>query len=376
MNKVLLIVNTPEFFLSHRLPVALGAKKQGFEVHVATGTGEGVNEIVKQGFIHHSIHFTRNGQNPFVELLTLIQIYRLLVLLRPQLLHLITIKPILYGGIAARLSRVPGVVFAVSGLGPAFSGRGLWGSLRLKLVLSLYRVAFKQERLAVIFQNSDDKGILVEAGIMDSKHAFMIPGSGVDLCEYAFRNEPNGKPVIVMAARLLKDKGVLEFIEAARLLNHRGMDVIMRLIGSPDLGNAATVSYEELGQWESEGVIELTGFRSDIPEQYAQANVVCLPSYYGEGLPKTLIEAAACGRAVITTDHPGCRDAIVPGVTGLLVPVKDSYALADAIQKLIESPEKREQMGYAGREYAEQFFSVEAVVQKHMNIYERLISVG
>jgi glycosyltransferase involved in cell wall biosynthesis len=176
-----------------------------------------------------------------------------------------------------------------------------------------------------------------------------------------------------MAARLLRDKGVYVFVESARLLKSRGVEVVMRLIGSPDPGNPTSVVQSELDGWSAEGVVELLGYRSDIAEQYAVANIVCLPSHYGEGLPKTLVEAAACGRAVITTNHPGCRDAIEPEVTGVLVPVKSAHSLADAIQLLIETPERRLHMGKAGRELAEQAFSIDRIVEQHLVIYKELL---
>jgi glycosyltransferase involved in cell wall biosynthesis len=175
-----------------------------------------------------------------------------------------------------------------------------------------------------------------------------------------------------MAARLLKDKGVFEFVDAARLLKARGVPVVMRLIGDPDPGNPSSVSKGDMKQWRSEALVELPGFLSDIAAQYAAANIVCLPSYR-EGLPKGLVEAAACGRAVITTDVPGCRDAITPGITGVLVKVKNATDLADAIQNLIESPDQLLRMGEAGRELAEDAFTIERVVDQHMRIYQELL---
>ena len=149
--------------------------------------------------------------------------------------------------------------------------------------------------------------------------------------------------------------------------------MVMRLIGSPDPGNPTSATQSELRGWSAERIVELPGYRTDIAAQYAAANIVCLPSYYGEGLPKTLVEAAACGRAVVTTNHPGCRDAIDSDITGILIPVKNSVALADALQALIESPERRVQMGQAGRELAEQAFAIEKIVGQHMKIYQELL---
>lgn len=373
VKTILFVVNTPEFFLSHRLPVAIAAQEAGFEVHVATASGEAVQNIRRLGLVNHTIAIARSSQNPIAELGSIIGLYRLFRELRPDLVHLITIKPVLYGGIAARLARVP-VVAAVSGLGTVFVARSMAARARRALVSGLYRLAFGNRRLAVIFQNPHDRDELLSIGALEESQVRMIRGSGVDLASYSFVPEPQGTPVAVMAARLLRDKGVYEFVEAARLLKSRGVEVVMRLIGAPDPGNPTSVQQTELDAWSAEGVVELLGYRTDIAEQYAAANIVCLPSYYGEGLPKTLVEAAACGRAVVTTNHPGCRDAIESGVTGVLVPVKNASALADAIQTLVEAPERRLSMGKAGRKLAEEAFSIDRVVNQHMAIYEELLA--
>ena len=373
-KKILFVVNAPEFFLSHRLPIALAAQNAGYEVHVATADGDAVEEIRLLGLVHHTVAIARSGQNPFSELGSIISLYRLFRVLKPDLVHLITIKPVLYGGIAARLAGISAVVVAVSGLGTVFVAKSAAARVRRILVSGLYRLALSQRRLAVIFQNPDDRDGLLAIGALEKDQVSMIRGSGVNLADYLFLPEPEGATVVVMAARLLRDKGVYVFVEAARLLKSRGFEVVMRLIGSPDPGNPTSVTQLELDGWSTEGAVDLPGYRSDIAEQYAAANIVCLPSYYGEGLPKTLVEGAACGRAVVTTDHPGCRDAIDPDVTGILIPVKNPVALADAIQTLIESPERRAQMGRAGRELAEQAFAIEKIVKQHLIIYQELLA--
>jgi glycosyltransferase involved in cell wall biosynthesis len=372
-KKILFVVNAPEFFLSHRLPIALAAREVGFEVHVATAPGDAVREIQSAGLIHHTVAIARSGQNPFSELGSIASLYRLFRALRPDLVHLITIKPVLYGGIAARLSGAPAVVAAVSGLGTVFVAQSLAARTRRALVSWLYRLAFSQRRLAVIFQNPDDRDGLLAIGALKKDQVRMIRGSGVNLADYSFLPEPAGTPVVVMAARLLRDKGVYEFVEAARLLKSRGVEAVMRLIGSPDPGNPTSVAQTELDNWSAEGIVQLLGFRTDIALQYEAANIVCLPSYR-EGLPKGLVEAAACGRAVVTTDVPGCRDAIERDVTGVLVPEKNASALADAIQMLIEMPEKRLSMGEAGRKLARQAFSIDRIVDQHLAIYEELLA--
>lgn len=371
-NVILFVVNAPEFFLSHRFPLAVAAQKLGYKVHVATAEGADVERIQAQGFIHHVVPFARSGQNPLNELGTLLCLVKLFRRVKPSLVHLITIKPVLYGGIAARLAGIKCVVSAVSGLGTIFLAESATARLRRWFITRLYRSAFKQVHLAVIFQNPDDRDVLLTLKALMPEQVRMIRGSGVALSDYPCVLEPEGKPTVVMAARLLRDKGVLEFVEAARLLKQRSILVEMRLIGSPDPGNPTSVTQEELEQWAAEGIISLLGFRRDIAEQYANANIVCLPSYR-EGLPKSLVEAAACGRAVITTDVPGCRDAITPDETGLLVPVKDAVALANAIEELLNDTELRKRMGQSGRALAEEAFAIEKIVQQHMDIYQELL---
>lgn len=375
LKKILFVSNTPEFFLSHRLPIAEEAKRQGFEVHIASAHSiDGVHAINEHGFFYHRVSFERSGQNPFKEIKTIIELIKLFWHMQPDIVHLITIKPVLYGGVAARATSINSVVFAVSGLGSVYVDQSILARLRKGLVNLIYRFSLKQKRLVVIFQNPDDRDLLISHRVLDQSKVKMIRGSGVDLGNYQFLPEPNGVPIVVMASRLLQEKGVLIFGEAARILREREIDVRMRLIGSPDPGNPSTVTQEMLDEWAHEGVVEVMGYSSDIPKQYANANIVCLPSYYGEGLPKSLVEAAACGRAVITTDHSGCRDAIIPDVTGLLIPVKNVSALADAIQRLLESPSLRKEMGAAGRELAEREFAIEKIVEQHMSIYREVLS--
>lgn len=373
LGRLLILVNDPAFFCSHRLPVALGAQAAGYEVHIATSPGPAVKSIVRAGLTHHALPLSRSGVNPLKELLSFLLIFWLMLRLRPQLVHLVTIKPVLYGGLAARIARVPGVVAAVSGLGFVFirSGGTVKRLIRW-LVLRLYRLALGKRNLRVIFQNLDDRATLVDFGGVNSNKAVMIRGSGVDLSAYLPAPEPPGDPVVVFAARLLWDKGVGEFVEAARLLHNRGRRIRFALVGRPDPGNPASVQLKNLAEWNAEGIVELWGFRSDMANVFAAVHVVALPSYYAEGLPKVLIEAAACGRAVVTTDMPGCRDAIEPNVSGLLVPPRNVIALADAIQRLLEDEALRVAMGRAGRELAERNFSIDSVVDAHLKIYRSL----
>lgn len=374
--KLLFVVNDPAFFLSHRLPLAEAARKEGFNVQIATMGGASSEKIEQLGFVHHEIPLSRSGRNPFNELITFFSLLRLFRQLRPDLVHLVTIKPVLYGGIAARIARVPGVISAISGLGFLFVKRT---SLRVRLlrygVLFLYRLAMSHPNQRVIFQNPTDLNALVIAAGVQKDKVSLIHGSGVDLQDYPVKLEPDGIPIIVMASRLLKDKGVHEFVDAARQLQAKGVKAYFKLIGDADPGNPASVTTDSLQAWQKEGVVQCLGFRTDIPELFSQANIVCLPSYYGEGLPKVLIEAAACGRAVITTDMPGCRDAIEANISGLLIPARNVDALVDAMDCLVNDDEMRQKMGIAGRALAERKFDIDKVINAHLTIYYELANL-
>jgi len=373
-NCVLLyLVNDLEFFISHRLPIAVAARNIGYKVHIVSASSKFAYKVTDLGFTHHIVSLERSGQNIFHELKTLRQLHRVFRTVKPSIVHLITIKPVIYGGIIARITGVNNVVSAVSGLGTVFVGHNLFSRFRKFIIVSLYKSAFKSKNLAVIFQNPDDRDTLLTTGALNSSQVRMIRGSGVDLQDYPYTEEIEKGAVVVMAARLLRDKGVFEFVEAARQIKARNVNVTFRLIGSPDFGNLTSVTENDLDFWLREGLVELLGYRTDIAKQYTAANIVCLPSYR-EGLPKGLIEAAACSRAVITTDVPGCRDAITPNVTGLLVPPKNVEALANAIELLITNPKQRLAMGIAGRKLAEEAFTIEHVVDQHLEIYKELLS--
>ena len=371
-RRLLFLVNNPAFFLSHRLPIALAARDAGYDVHVATMDGPSVPQILEHGLTHHVVPMTRSGRHPLEELRSLHAFWQLFRRLRPDLIHAVTIKPVLYGGIAARLAGVPAYVAAVSGLGFIFMRReGGFDPLRLAATV-LYRLALGHRNSRVVFQNANDRDELRAAGVVQPGQAVMIRGSGVDLTHYFASPEPDGPPVAIMVARLLTDKGVREFVEAARMTAGHPSGLRWMLVGAPDLGNPASITMEEFQRWQEEGAVICLGEREDIAELNRDAHIAVLPSYR-EGLPRSLVEAAACGRAVVTTDVPGCRDAIEPGVTGLLVPPHDARALADAVLELAVDAPRRQAMGQAGRRLAERDFDIAKVVQHHLAIYEQLL---
>ena len=368
-GRLLFVINDLGFLISHRLPVAQAALEAGYEVHIAAPMGiASERELAGSGFHLHRLGMHRHKTNPVAELRSFWDLYRTFRKLKPDIAHLVTIKPVLYGGIAARLARVPSIVSAISGLGYIFIGSTLRGRIISVFVKPLYRLALGHRTQSVIFQNDDDRMTIEGLGVDLSDKVEMVQGSGVDLEVFWPAPEPEGPVTVVVPSRLLHDKGIVEFVEAARILKREGSTARFALVGDAPEGNPASVSQEILEAWNTEGVVEFWGFRSDMADVLRQSHIVVLPSYR-EGFPKALIEAAACGRAVVTTDTPGCRDAIIENKTGRLVPVRDSLALADAMRSLIEDEEIRRKMGIAGREHAVQAFSIEHVTRRHLDIY-------
>ncbi len=366
-KRILYIVNVDWFFISHRLPIALEAMKLGAEVHVACAITDKAEELKSCGIKVHNLSLSRSSIGFMSELNGIKELFKIIRRTKPDIVHAVTIKPAIYGSFIARLLRVPVRVASISGLGYTYIAPGFKSRILLNLIFLMYRVALKGAK-AIIFQNNDDRYVFRRKAFIDPRQEIIIRGSGVDLDKYSVVKEPNGTPVVMLIARLLVDKGVVEFVEAARELKKSECDIRMVLVGSIDSDNPKSITDEQLKLWVESGVVEHWGFSSDVATTISKSNIIVLPSYR-EGLPKSLIEAAACGRAVITTDVPGCRDAIDPNKTGVLVPVKDSTSLAEKILKLVNEPELRHQFGRKGREFAMEVFDIKDVVNQHMNIY-------
>ena len=372
MKRILFIVNVDWFFISHRLPIAISAIQEGYEVHILTKVTSQLDVLERSGLIVHNAKLTRR-KSGFNILTELFEIFSNIRKIKPDIVHLVTIKPVLLGGLVSRILRVPAVVSAISGLGFVYSSDGLFSMVRRKLISILYYIALSHKNQKVIFQNLYDQNRLVNLNNKLTDKPLLIPGSGVNLTLYSVKDIGIGIPIVIFAGRLLESKGVKEFVRSAELVNKNILRARFVLVGDIDPSNPESITKLNLDQWRKDGHIEIWGYRNDMYNVIPLASVVVLPSYYGEGLPKVLIEAAACGRAVITTDHPGCRDAIDPNITGLLVPVKDSQALADSIENLISNPKKCIKMGKAGRKLAEVKFDVEHVIERHMSIYKNLL---
>ncbi|MBE0349646.1 glycosyltransferase family 4 protein [Pseudoalteromonas lipolytica] len=364
--RLLYIVNVDWFFVSHRLPIALEAIKKGYEVHIACGITNKQSYLESLGIHVHPIPLSRSGTSILTELATIKKLWNIVKEVNPDISHVVTIKGVVYGGIITRLLKVKSRIASISGLGYVFIDNSARVKLLKLIIKKLYGFALGKDTL-VIFQNENDKSIFVDGNIIQPSQSLLIRGSGVDLDKFKYIPEPKTIKTVMFLARLLKDKGLIEFCRAAHIIK-KSADVRFVLVGDLDPDNPNSITEDELASYTDSGIIEHWGYSQNVESVIPQAHIMVLPSYR-EGLPKSLLEAAACGRAVITTDVPGCRDAIEPNETGLLVKVKDSNNLAEAIFKLLDDDILREKLGQAGRKLAEESFNIDDVIATHIAIY-------
>lgn len=371
--KLLFNANVAWFLISHRLEIARAARDSGYEVHVSADIDsvEEAELLEREGFRFHRVRLSRGGLSLVGDLRYLAQLSGLIDAVRPDLVHNVTVKPVVYGTVAARRRGISAVVNAVSGLGYAFTG-GESRRLLSGIVKAAYRAALHRPEVRVIFQNEDDIRTFIDAKIIEKRQAVLIRGSGVDLDAFRRTPEPPGNPVVVLPARMLRDKGVLEFAAAARMLRAGGCNAEFVLAGRADQANPAGLSALELASLQQETGVKWLGHVSDMPGLFSRSHIICLPSYR-EGLPKSLLEACAAGRAIVTTDVPGCREAVRNGENGLLVEPRNASALAQAIRTLVDDPALRRAMGTAGRNRAEAEFDVRAVVHATLGIYREML---
>jgi glycosyltransferase involved in cell wall biosynthesis len=374
-TKILFLINVDWFFISHRLPIALEAQDKGYVVTIACHFTKHKQELINMGFSVVDIPFSRSGSGIINELNTLKNIRKVIKEVNPSLIHAVTIKPVLYTGLVLKsINRNVPFVAAISGLGYVFTASTLRAKLTRLIVSGFYKVALSQKYKTVIFQNTSDESILTDVAKLKANSKVLIKGSGADLSVYNYLPENSTDSIkVVMACRLLKEKGVYEYVASAKLVKEQYPRTEFLLVGTPDVENPNTVKQVEIDGWVKNSLIKYLGHRNDIPKVFSGSNIVCLPSFYGEGVPKVLIEAAACGRAIVTTDNPGCKDAIIDGETGILVPIRDAQALSQAIITLIKDTKLRNNMGKKARVFAEKEFDVKAVVAKHLDIYKNLL---
>jgi glycosyltransferase involved in cell wall biosynthesis len=355
------------------LAVARACRDLGWEVVVATRISKFGKQIENEGFTVVPIRLLRRGRRVIPELLTILELIRLFRSQKPNIVHNVGLKPVLYGSIAALITRTGPIVNTLAGMGYVFSA----GHLAIRMARMAIKIALKICLSAhnhwLVVQNKFDASILVDAGLASGQRTAVIKGSGVNTNHFRPFPEPDGPLVAAIVSRMLKDKGVREIVLAARELKRRGVKVEIWLVGDPDMGNPTSLSEETLLQWKAEGCVQWLGHKQDIAAIWARAHIALLPSYR-EGMPMALLEAAACGRPIITTDVPGCNELVIDGESGLLVPHHDWIRLADAIQSLSRSSELRAKLGAAARKKVSDEFGQEIVVNQTTGLYRRALT--
>ncbi len=369
--KLLYLITEDWFFCSHFIERAVAARNAGFDVVVATRVKSHGADILAAGLRLTPINFERRGLNLLNEFRTLFTILHIFRAEKPDLIHQIALKPILYGSLAAKLTGVEAIINAPVGMGYIFSSEDTRARFLRPITHLGLRLLLNPKGSRVVFENPDDLTSLVNNCTVRPDAAVLIRGAGVDIDKFFPVPEPSGAIIVVMISRMLRDKGVVEFVDAARCLRAEGCKAQFWLVGCPDHGNPASIKEEQLITWHKEGFIQYFGHRGDISDLMAMSHIVCLPSYR-EGLPKVLLEALASGRPVVTTNVTGCKEVVTDGLNGFLVPARDVSSLVIALRQLINDSELRKRFGRAGRELAVSEFSSHSVVSATLNLYQEM----
>ena len=371
--KILYVITEDWFFHSHFLDRAKYIAASGGTVGVATRFSIHEDELKDLGFELYPINFSRRGLNPITEFVTALKLRKVVRRFKPDIAHNVALKPVVTGTFGELLGRQGVVINALVGMGYIFTSTDTRASVVKPILSRILKSLLRSKPVHVVIENPDDLKSLVDDGFVRPGTISLIRGAGVDLNAFPFHPEVAGPVVVTLVSRILRDKGVLEFIEAASQLQAKIPEVIFQIVGEPDPGNPSAISQSEIDSWASLPNVKYLGRRSDIAHILQGSHIVCLPSYR-EGLPKSLLEALSSGRPIITTDVPGCREVCDDGVNGLLIPARDSLALSNAIEKLVLNPESRKAMGRAGRLRAESEFSNAIVCAQTLDLYRRLLN--
>lgn len=371
--KLLYLVSEDWYFVSHRLDLARAARDDGFDVSVATQVNQHGDEIRDAGLVLHPIVMQRSSLNPTTAYAELKRLTALYAHVRPDIAHNVAMKPIVLGSIAARRANAKGVVNTIAGLGYAFAATSRASALLRAPIRQGLKTALMAPHTRTIVQSRDDLQAVRAAGLARVDDLRLIPGSGVDFALFDVGPPPPGAPLVVLPARMIRHKGVVEFVEAARILKREGVDARFALVGAPDPLNPSSLTADDIAGFTRDGVIEAWGHQSDMVAVLKQASIVCQPSY-SEGLSKSLIEAVAARRAIVTTDAPGNRDLVTPNRTGWLVPLRDVGALANALRDAITNADRR--AAFAEAAYAEHArrLDLKAINAATIAVYHELLS--
>ena len=372
--RLLFVITEDWYFVSHRLALACAARDAGFEVGIATRVVSCAERITGEGIDLFPLRYMRrSSRNPYIELRAVSELADLCRRWRPNISHHVAAKPVIYGGLAAQRATVPAIVSALAGLGFVFTSASAQARMLRPIVLQAYRRAMRHPRSVLVVQNQADREAVISQRLVEPSAIRQIGGSGVDVESFQASEEASGTPLFVLAARMLKDKGVHEFVDAALIARSRGVIARFALVGDTDRENPAAISTDQLERWKAQGDVEWWGHRVDMADVLRSAHVVCLPSYR-EGLPKVLLEAAACGRPLIASDVPGCREIAIHNETALLAPPRDAAAIADAMQILAGNAQLRRRLGRRAREVVCGKFTIQHVNEQTIQIYRELLT--
>ncbi len=373
-KKVLLVANTGWYLYNFRLPLAKALRSQGATVVLISPWDSYVEKLQEEGFWWIELDLNRRSVNPFLEIYAILRLLLIYLVEKPDIVHHFTIKCVIYGTLAAKMSGIKSVINAITGLGYVFINNQLKARLLRLVIKPLYFLILNAKRCRVIVQNQDDLDLLVQQKLVSLNKIDLIKSSGVNLQRFKPRRDQrlNGPVSVLLASRIVGDKGVYEYVAAAKQLKQKGYAVTFKLAGGLYLGNPTAVSEEALSDWSSDGTIEWLGHVDDIENVILDSDIVILPSHGGEGVPKILIESAAAGKPLVATDVSGCRDVIESGITGYLVPPKDADALASAIESLVNDADLRDRMGIAGRAKVSAEFDVKIVIKKTLDVYKQM----
>jgi glycosyltransferase involved in cell wall biosynthesis len=370
------LVTEDWYFWAHRLPQARAARDSGFRVAVATRVDRHGDLIRGEGFDLHPLGWRRGSINLLGAVAAIFEIAGLYRREQPDIVHHVSQKPIILGSMAAGLAGVRRVVNAFTGLGFLFADRAMKARALRAVIMPLLRAITSGKAIRFLVENPDDAGTLERLGIGSGGRVTLIRGSGVDLARYAALPEPEGPVTIACATRMLRIKGVEEVVAAYRLMRSRGSDARLILAGMPDPENPAAIPEAQLREWAAEPGVECLGHVTDIRQVWARAHIAVLASRGGEGIPMSLMEAAACGRPMVATDVPGCREVVRAGETGLLAAPGDVAALADALDRMVRDPALRQRCGLAARARVAKGLDAETVGRETVSIYRALIAAG
>ncbi|MBK9925004.1 MAG: glycosyltransferase family 4 protein [Anaerolineales bacterium] len=368
MSKAILFANTDWYLYNFRLALAKELRSQGYEVILLSPPGDFQTLLQENGFEWIPFPLSRQGINPFRELQTLWRLADIYRRVKPDVVHHFTIKPVIYGSLAAHILNIKRVINSITGLGHLFIDTSFITRVVRILAKILYRVSLHQTQ--VIFENPEDRDTFIQNRLLNSEQTNLILGTGVDVNKFHPTLKNNDIPTVLFASRLLATKGVLEFVEAAQLIKQKGVKARFAIAGTPDPGNPASIPLGQIDSWKQSDLVDIWGWQSDMPVALAKADIFCLPSYR-EGVPNALLEACACGLPIVTTDVPGCRDVVTHGVNGFLVPSQNAQALADAIEPLLKDKALRDKMGYMGRQIALEKFSLDMIIEQTLLVYQK-----